>query len=49
MTVFDQMLARYEIKTGGQKRNATHEVMQEMDYRNINSPCAQDETRTHTT
>jgi len=30
MTVFDQMLARYEIKTGEQKRNATHEVMQEI-------------------
>ena len=30
MTIFDQMLARYEIKTGEQKRNATHEVMQEI-------------------
>ncbi len=30
MTLFDQMLARYEIKTGEQKRNATHEVMQEI-------------------
>ena len=30
MTLFDRMLARYEIKTGEQKRNATHEVMQEI-------------------
>lgn len=30
MTIFDQMLARYEIKTSEQKRNATHEVMQEI-------------------
>lgn len=30
MTIFDQMLARYEIKTGEQKRNAIHEVMQEI-------------------
>ena len=30
MTLFDQMLARYEIKTGEQKRGATHEVMQEI-------------------
>lgn len=30
MTIFDQMLARYEIKTSEQKRNATYEVMQEI-------------------
>jgi predicted nucleotidyltransferase component of viral defense system len=30
MTIFDQMLARYEIKTSEQKRNAIHEVMQEI-------------------
>ncbi|HZK03085.1 MAG TPA: nucleotidyl transferase AbiEii/AbiGii toxin family protein [Bacteroidaceae bacterium] len=30
MTIFDQMLARYEIKTVEQKRNATYEVMQEI-------------------
>jgi predicted nucleotidyltransferase component of viral defense system len=30
MTVFDQMLARYELRTGQQKRNAMHEVMQEI-------------------
>jgi len=30
MTIFDQMLGRYEIKTNEQKRNATHEVMQEI-------------------
>jgi len=30
MTIFDQMLDRYEIITGEQKRNATHEVMQEI-------------------
>lgn len=30
MTIFDQMLARYEIKTSEQRRNATHEVMQEI-------------------
>ena len=30
MTVFEQMLARYEIKTREQQRNATYEVMQEI-------------------
>jgi len=30
MTIFDQMLARYEIRTSEQKRNATYEVMQEI-------------------
>lgn len=30
MNIFDQMLSRYEIKTNEQKRNATHEVMQEI-------------------
>ena len=30
MNIFEQMLARYDIKTDGQKRNATHEVMQEI-------------------
>ncbi len=30
MTLFDQMLARYEIRTSEQKRNATHEVMQQI-------------------
>jgi len=30
MTIFDQMLARYEIKTNEQKRNAILEVMQEI-------------------
>ena len=30
MNVFEQMLARYDIKTEGQKKNATHEVMQEI-------------------
>ena len=30
MNIFEQMLARYEIKTNEQKRNATHEVMQEI-------------------
>lgn len=30
MTIFDQMLSRYELKTNEQKRNATHEVMQEI-------------------
>ncbi len=30
MTIFDQMLARYEIITSEQKRNAIHEVMQEI-------------------
>ena len=30
MTIFDQMLAQHEIKTSEQKRNATHEVMQEI-------------------
>lgn len=29
-TVFDQMLARYEIKTSNDKRNAIHEVMQQI-------------------
>ena len=27
MTIFDQMLTRYEITTSEQKRNAIHEVM----------------------
>ncbi|MDO9680066.1 MAG: nucleotidyl transferase AbiEii/AbiGii toxin family protein, partial [Bacteroidales bacterium] len=30
MTIFDQMLNRYDIKTIEQKRNATQEVMQEI-------------------
>lgn len=30
VNVFEQMLSRYEIKTREQKRNATHEVMQEI-------------------
>jgi hypothetical protein len=30
MNIFEQMLAGHEIKTGEQKRNATHEVMQEI-------------------
>lgn len=30
MTIFDQMLGRYEIKTSDQRRNAIHEVMQEI-------------------
>lgn len=30
MNIFEQMLSRYEIKTNEQKRNATHEVMQEI-------------------
>lgn len=30
MNVFEKMLARYDITTGEQKRNATHEVMQEI-------------------
>lgn len=30
MNIFEQMLSRYEIKTIEQKRNATHEVMQEI-------------------
>ena len=30
MNIFEQMLARYDIKTNGQKRNAIHEVMQEI-------------------
>ena len=30
MNVFDHMLARYEMKTGEQRRNAVHEVMQEI-------------------
>lgn len=30
MTIFDQMLGRYEIKTGQDKRNAINEVMQEI-------------------
>jgi len=30
MTIFDQMLARHEIRTSEQRRNATHEVMQEI-------------------
>ncbi len=30
MNIFEQMLARYDIKTSEQKRNATHEVMQEI-------------------
>ncbi len=30
MTIFDQMLNRYEVKTEEQKRNALHEVMQEI-------------------
>jgi len=30
MTIFDQMLGRYEIKTGQEKRNAINEVMQEI-------------------
>ncbi len=30
MNIFDQMLAKYDIKTDEQKRNAVHEVMQEI-------------------
>jgi len=30
MNIFEQMLARYDIKTDGQRKNATHEVMQEI-------------------
>lgn len=30
MNIFEQMLARYDIKTDEQKRNAAHEVMQEI-------------------
>ncbi len=30
MTIFEQMLSRYEIKTKEQERNATYEVMQEI-------------------
>ena len=30
MNIFEQMLARYDIKTDVQKKNATHEVMQEI-------------------
>ncbi|NDV83988.1 nucleotidyl transferase AbiEii/AbiGii toxin family protein [Bacteroides sp. 51] len=30
MNIFEQMLSRYEVKTSEQKRNATHEVMQEI-------------------
>lgn len=30
MNIFEQMLSRYEIKTNEQKRNATHQVMQEI-------------------
>ena len=30
MNIFEQMLSRYEIRTNEQKRNATHEVMQEI-------------------
>jgi len=30
MNIFEQMLSRYEIKTSEQKRNAIHEVMQEI-------------------
>ena len=30
MTIFDQMLGRYDIKTGQEKRNAMHEIMQEI-------------------
>lgn len=30
MNIFEQMLGRYEMKTSEQKRNATHEVMQEI-------------------
>ena len=30
MNIFEQMLARYDIKTDGQKKNVTHEVMQEI-------------------
>ncbi|MDR0971830.1 MAG: nucleotidyl transferase AbiEii/AbiGii toxin family protein [Bacteroidales bacterium] len=30
MTIFEQMLSKYEMKTKDQKRNATHEVMQEI-------------------
>ncbi|MFV0553197.1 MAG: nucleotidyl transferase AbiEii/AbiGii toxin family protein [Mangrovibacterium sp.] len=30
MTIFEQMLSRYEIRTNEQKKNATHEVMQEI-------------------
>jgi hypothetical protein len=29
MNIFEEMLERHEIKTGEQRRNATHEVMQE--------------------
>lgn len=35
-TVFDQMLARYEIKTGNDKRNAMHEVMQQITLLGLN-------------
>lgn len=30
MNIFEQMLLRYEIQTNEQKRNAIHEVMQEI-------------------
>lgn len=30
MNIFDQMLAEYDIRTSGQRRNAMHEVMQEI-------------------
>lgn len=30
MNIFEQMLSRYDIKTNEQKRNVTHEVMQEV-------------------
>ena len=30
MNIFEQMLSKYEIRTNEQKRNATHEVMQEI-------------------
>jgi predicted nucleotidyltransferase component of viral defense system len=30
MTIFEQMLSTYEIQTNEQKRNATHEVMQQI-------------------
>lgn len=33
MSVFDQMMLRYEIKADDDKRNAIHEVMQEIALR----------------
>ena len=30
MTIFDQMMARYDVKSESQKRNAAFEVMQEI-------------------